>query len=102
MEQALKFAEDIYSRKFNLSGIAVEDAADGDRLLTEVSNLIAVLKEAIKQHGESDSVAEVERLRAAIRQMLDANGHLADGDTCTLFALKLSLCESGTPWDGEK
>jgi hypothetical protein len=52
MELALEFAENIYSRRFNLSGIAVEDAADSDRLLTEVSNLIAVLKEAIKQQGE--------------------------------------------------
>lgn len=39
--------------------------------------------------------AEVERLRAAICQTLDANGHLADGDVCTLLLLKLALRESG-------
>ena len=45
--------------------------------------------------------AEVERLRAAIAKTLDANGHLADGEVCTLFALKLALRESGAPWSGE-
>ena len=45
--------------------------------------------------------AEVERLRTAISATLDANGHLADGEVCTLFALKLALRESGAPWSGE-
>ena len=45
--------------------------------------------------------AEVEMLRAAICQTLDANSHLADGDVCTLFALKLALRESGAPWEGD-
>lgn len=35
--------------------------------------------------------AEVERLRAAIQQTLDENGHLADGDNCTLIVLKRAL-----------
>lgn len=46
--------------------------------------------------------AEVERLRAAICQTLDANGHLADGEVCTLLALKVALRESGAPWDGDE
>jgi hypothetical protein len=46
--------------------------------------------------------AEVERLRAAICQMLDANSHLADGDVCTLLPLKLALLESGSPWGGDE
>lgn len=45
--------------------------------------------------------AEVERLRFAIRQTLDANGHLADGENCTLLALKVALRESGAPWEGD-
>lgn len=35
--------------------------------------------------------AEVERLRAAIEQTLDENGHLADGENCTLIVLKRAL-----------
>jgi hypothetical protein len=46
--------------------------------------------------------AEVERLRAAICQTLDANGHLSDGEVCTLLPLKLALRESGAPWDGDE
>jgi hypothetical protein len=46
--------------------------------------------------------AEVERLRSAIVQTLDANGHLADGEFCTLLALKVALRESGVPWAGER
>lgn len=34
---------------------------------------------------------EVRRLRAAIQQTLDENGHLADGDNCTLIVLKRAL-----------
>lgn len=36
-------------------------------------------------------LAEVDRLRAAIRETLDNNAHLADGDVCTLIALKRAL-----------
>lgn len=46
--------------------------------------------------------AEVEKLRAAICQTLDANSHLADGEVCTLLALKVALRESGAPWDGDE
>ena len=41
-------------------------------------------------------------MRQAIRQTLDANGHLADGEICTLLALKVALREVGTPWDGDE
>lgn len=34
---------------------------------------------------------ENRRLRAAIQQTLDENGHLADGDNCTLIVLKRAL-----------
>lgn len=46
--------------------------------------------------------AEAERLRAAICATLDANGHLADGEVCTLLALKVALRESGAPWAGDE
>lgn len=35
--------------------------------------------------------AEIERLRAAIVQTLNENGHLADGENCTLIALKRAM-----------
>lgn len=36
-------------------------------------------------------LAEIDRLRSAIRETLDKNGHLADGDNCTLLTLKRAL-----------
>src|SRR3990167_1269387 len=39
--------------------------------------------------------AERDGLAAAIRQTLDENGHLADGDVCTLKALKDALAADG-------
>ena len=36
-------------------------------------------------------LAEIDRLRSAIRETLDENAHLADGDNCTLLALKRAL-----------
>ena len=58
------------------------------------------------QYGSVDIAeilsAEVARLRAAICQTLDTNSHLADGEVCTLLALKVALRESGVPWDGEE
>ncbi|MCR4319710.1 MAG: hypothetical protein NUV74_05165 [Candidatus Brocadiaceae bacterium] len=36
-------------------------------------------------------LGEIARLRAAIRQTLADNGHLADGDVCTLRILKDAL-----------
>lgn len=37
------------------------------------------------------TLAEIERLSAAIRKTLDENRHLADGDVCTLIALKRAI-----------
>lgn len=34
---------------------------------------------------------EIDRLRAAIQQTLDENGHLADGNNCTLILLKRAM-----------
>jgi hypothetical protein len=36
-------------------------------------------------------LGEIDRLRAAIHQTLDENGHLADGDICTLIVLKRAV-----------
>ena len=38
---------------------------------------------------------EIERLREAIQKTLDDNGHLADGENCTLIELKRALREVG-------
>ena len=38
-----------------------------------------------------DAADEVSRLRAAIQQTLDENGHLADGEVCTLIVLKRAI-----------
>jgi hypothetical protein len=35
--------------------------------------------------------AEIARMRAAIEKTLDENGHLADGDNCTLIHLKTAI-----------
>ncbi len=42
------------------------------------------------------------RLRDAIRQTLDENSHLADGDCCTLIVLKQALRKIGVPWKGDE
>ncbi len=40
-------------------------------------------------------------LKNAIIKTLDENAHLADGEECTLLALKIALREIGMPWDGD-
>jgi len=40
----------------------------------------------------SEAADEIERLRLAIIETLDENGHLADGDNCTL--IKFKTCSS--------
>jgi hypothetical protein len=62
-----------------------------DATIAEVERLLAQLggKDDISQ----SLIDENERLRAAIRQTLDENGHLADGDVCTLIVLKRALPE---------
>jgi hypothetical protein len=66
-----------------------------------VDRLNAVREEGSDPDLIYEAAAEICRLRDAIRQALDENGHLADGDVCTLMALKDALRESGAPWDGE-
>ena len=39
----------------------------------------------------SEAADEIERLRLAIIETLDENGHLADGDNCTLIKLKRAV-----------
>ncbi len=41
-------------------------------------------------------------LRQAISQTLNDNGHLADGEVCTLIVLKQALRQLGTPWEGDE
>jgi hypothetical protein len=41
-------------------------------------------------------------LRQAIRKTLNDNRHLADGDVCTLLALKIALRKVGSPWEGDE
>jgi hypothetical protein len=38
-----------------------------------------------------DAADEIRRLRAVIKKTLDENGHLADGDNCTLIDLKKAI-----------
>ncbi len=45
-------------------------------------------------------IAERDTLVATIKQTLDENGHLADGENCTLIALKRGLKEIGEEWNG--
>ena len=53
-----------------------------ERLIDE----IRVLRESLKWVTN-----EKERLERAIQRTLDENGHLADGDNCTLIHLKRAL-----------
>lgn len=46
--------------------------------------------------------AECTILRQSIRQTLDENSHLADGENCTLIGLKQALRKVGTPWEGDE
>ena len=78
------------------------EAADGGSDLTAE---LGALADQFECHALSRSIddveaagramrsakAEIERLRAAIRQTLDENGHLADGDVCTLILLKRAI-----------
>jgi hypothetical protein len=66
-----------------------------------VDRIYAVREEGADPDLIYEAAAEICRLRDAIRQALDENGHLADGDVCSLMALKVALRESGEPWDGE-
>jgi len=60
-----------------------------DATIAEVERLRSLLS------GDDDIsqslIDENERLRDAIRQTLDENEHLADGDVCTLIVIKRAL-----------
>jgi hypothetical protein len=61
---------------------------------------------AVREDGSDpdliyEAAEEIFRLRDAIRQTLDSNWHMADGDVCALMVLKVALRESGVPWHGE-
>jgi hypothetical protein len=45
----------------------------------------------IESYERARLLGEIDRLRAAIRKTLDDNGHLADGDNCTLIELKRAI-----------
>lgn len=54
------------------------------------------LRHADGRAATQDEVwGEIERLRSAIKQTLDENGHLADGENCTLIVLKRALTPNG-------
>ena len=41
--------------------------------------------------NDRDLLAEITRLRAAIKNTIERNPHLADGDNCTLIELKRAI-----------
>ena len=55
------------------------------------------LAEAIEEIHDENMI-----LLAAIRQTLDENEHLADGENCTLIVLKQALRKIGVPWKGDE
>jgi len=66
----------------------------------EIKKLQAELKKLVEevdlqQDAREKAEAEIERLKTAIRETLADNGHLADGDNCTLIKLKQALERTG-------
>lgn len=58
----------------------------------EVDGAGALVPNALDQAPQPREMQqEIDRLRAAIQQTLDENGHLADGDNCTLILLKRAM-----------
>lgn len=51
--------------------------------------------EAMTNWERSEAEKQRDELLAAIETTLDENGHLADGDNCTLIALKRALAKIG-------
>ena len=81
---AAKEAHSLRMRVSELEGIAAFDSALQE--LEARGRRIEALEEAL-----DEAVADAIRMRAAIRQTLDENGHLADGDNCTLIVLKRAI-----------
>ena len=77
--------------------VSVLESIQGDGSLY-VSN-ITIAKTALKIAREASDLPEqlaaantrIEELLRAIHKTLDENGHLADGDNCTLIDLKAAL-----------
>lgn len=66
------------------------------------------MSDSAKMYAFRDAKADIlalhadnERLRAAIQQTLEENGHLADGENCTLIVLKRAL-KTPNDWFGVK
>jgi ElaB/YqjD/DUF883 family membrane-anchored ribosome-binding protein len=57
-----------------------------ERLSRDVNTLNSLIRD--KGHSQEEEIA---RLRSAIQQTLEENGHLADGDNCTLILLKRAV-----------
>jgi len=83
-EEALEFADE-WSR-----GLTLHEGSQGWRV---VCMLLA--EEVRRRHGIGGELITARRerdeLAAAIQQTLDENGHLADGENCTLIVLKRAL-----------
>ncbi len=65
------------------------------------SIVTSVSAKLFAQHIAKQIEGRVDALRAAIRKTLDESSHLADGEVCTLHALKVALRETGSPCAGE-
>lgn len=88
IEEALEFADE-WSK-----GLTLYEGAQGWRvvcmlLAEEVRRRFGIGGELVTARRERDVLA------AAIRQTLNENGHLADGDVCTLKVLKDALSKVG-------
>jgi len=59
-------------------------------ILDELDLLAEIYDNPIKCAAR-DAAIEIRQLRAAIIETLEENGHLADGDNCTLIRLKQAL-----------
>lgn len=94
IEEALEFADE-WSR-----GLTLYEGAQGWRVVC-----LLLAEEVRRRHGIGGEliVARRERdeLAAAVRQTLDNNIHLADGEVCTLKSLKDALLAVGIDWDKE-
>ena len=88
IEEALEFADE-WSR-----GMTIHEGSQGWRV---VCMLLA--EEVRRRHGIGGELIAARRerdeLAAAIRQTLDKNSHLADGEVCTLKSLKDALLTVG-------
>ena len=97
IERAMKAEAELAAAKERLRSEAMDDYAaikDLQReLATEREKVTMLLSDAYaltkNWHDRAESAErEVERLRAGIGECLRTNGHLADGDNCTLIGLK--------------